>query len=177
MRRLAALLLALSLSPIVGGASGSAAVLVAQCIESAPCYTQSTPWSYTLSADELSSLGLGTTQPFTAVQTSPFNIRLDETTISFGISNSVIQIIPEFNGPRDETLPFGSFLVASVFIPPDALFAIISGTFGNSTIPHSSGVDLFIGAVPLPAALPLFATGLGALGLLTWRRKRKQTAA
>ena len=25
---------------------------------------------------------------------------------------------------------------------------------------------------PLPAALPLFATGLGALGLLGWRRKR-----
>jgi hypothetical protein len=30
---------------------------------------------------------------------------------------------------------------------------------------------------PLPAALPLFATGLGALGLLGWRRKRKNSAA
>ena len=30
-----------------------------------------------------------------------------------------------------------------------------------------------LNAVPLPAALPLFATGLGALGLLGWRRKRK----
>jgi hypothetical protein len=30
---------------------------------------------------------------------------------------------------------------------------------------------------PLPAALPLFATGLGALGLLGWRRKRKALAA
>jgi len=30
---------------------------------------------------------------------------------------------------------------------------------------------------PLPAALPLFATGLGALGLLRWRRKRKAKAA
>jgi hypothetical protein len=29
---------------------------------------------------------------------------------------------------------------------------------------------------PLPAALPLFATGLGALGLLGWRRKRKARA-
>jgi hypothetical protein len=29
---------------------------------------------------------------------------------------------------------------------------------------------------PLPAALPLFATGLGALGLLGWRRKRKNAA-
>jgi hypothetical protein len=30
---------------------------------------------------------------------------------------------------------------------------------------------------PLPAALPLFATGLGGLGLLGWRRKRKARAA
>ncbi len=31
-------------------------------------------------------------------------------------------------------------------------------------------------ATPLPAALPLFATGLGAMGLLGWRRKRKVAA-
>ncbi len=29
---------------------------------------------------------------------------------------------------------------------------------------------------PLPATLPLFATGLGALGLLGWRRKRRTAA-
>jgi hypothetical protein len=33
-----------------------------------------------------------------------------------------------------------------------------------------------VGATPLPAALPLFATGLGGLGLLGWRRKRKAQA-
>ena len=31
--------------------------------------------------------------------------------------------------------------------------------------------------VPLPPALPLFATGLGAFGLLGWRRKRKAKLA
>jgi len=31
-------------------------------------------------------------------------------------------------------------------------------------------------ATPLPAALPLFATGLGAMGLFGWRRKRKNIA-
>ena len=30
---------------------------------------------------------------------------------------------------------------------------------------------------PIPAALPLFVSGLGALGLLGWRRKRKASAA
>ena len=29
---------------------------------------------------------------------------------------------------------------------------------------------------PLPAALPLFASGLGVMGLLGWRRKRKKAA-
>jgi hypothetical protein len=32
-------------------------------------------------------------------------------------------------------------------------------------------------ATPLPAALPLFASGLGAIGLFGWRRKRKNSGA
>ncbi len=42
-----------------------------------------------------------------------------------------------------------------------------AGTFGFETQ---------ISETPLPAALPLFANGLGALGLLGWRRKRKNAA-
>ena len=62
------------------------------------------------------------------------------------------------------------------------LFA--SGT--GSLVPFSiAGVQPVSGALvfsavaetPIPGALPLFATGLGALGLLTWRRKRKAVAA
>jgi hypothetical protein len=34
-----------------------------------------------------------------------------------------------------------------------------------------------LAAVPVPAALPLFASGLVGLGLLGWRRKRKANAA
>ncbi len=39
--------------------------------------------------------------------------------------------------------------------------------------------DVFAAAAPtpLPAALPLFASGLGAMGVLGWRRKRKKAAA
>ena len=36
--------------------------------------------------------------------------------------------------------------------------------------------DTTVTATPLPATLPLFATGLGALGLLGWRRKKKAAA-
>ena len=36
-----------------------------------------------------------------------------------------------------------------------------------------TNVGSFLVATPLPATLPLFASGLGALGLLGWRRKRK----
>jgi hypothetical protein len=39
------------------------------------------------------------------------------------------------------------------------------------------GNPLFVTSpTPLPAAFPLFATGLGGLGLLGWRRKRKNIA-
>jgi hypothetical protein len=33
------------------------------------------------------------------------------------------------------------------------------------------------GTTPIPAALPLFASGMGGLGLLTWRRKKKSALA
>jgi hypothetical protein len=51
----------------------------------------------------------------------------------------------------------------------------IDGSFVTSTDISLTGTG--IAATPLPAALPLFATGLGALGLLGWRRKRKNAAA
>ena len=38
-------------------------------------------------------------------------------------------------------------------------------------------VDVEGTQTPIPAALPLFATGLGVMGLLGWRRKRKTAAA
>lgn len=45
----------------------------------------------------------------------------------------------------------------------------------------SGNADFYVSALaynatPIPAALPLFATGLGTLGLLGWRRRRKAAA-
>ena len=68
--------------------------------------------------------------------------------------------------------------------------AIMFWTVSNGSCSYSGGYDcdtdyfkvdnVVVGgtpnATPLPAALPLFASGLGALGLLGWRRKRKAAA-
>ena len=51
--------------------------------------------------------------------------------------------------------------------PPPNIFAY------EIRYPNLSGTVI---ETPIPAALPLFATGLGALGLLGWRRKRKAAA-
>jgi hypothetical protein len=52
-----------------------------------------------------------------------------------------------------------------------------AGAFFSADSGHNYSSAAAPSAVPLPAALPLFATGLGALGLLGWRRKRKAAAA
>ncbi len=47
-------------------------------------------------------------------------------------------------------------------------------SFGAVSPPDISNTTIsLVSATPLPAALPLFAGGLGAMGLLGWRRKRK----
>ena len=71
---------------------------------------------------------------------------------------------------------------------PGGLWFLGFGQGGNNGSPNTlyftDGINgetggLFgaINPVPLPGALPLFATGLGALGLLGWRKRRKAHSA
>jgi len=81
------------------------------------------------------------------------------------------------------SIPAG-VLDGAVYISNDARTLSMSGgylggTNVNNLPPFDFQITLRDGLTiaPLPAALPLFATGVGALGLLGWRRKRKAQAA
>jgi len=53
-----------------------------------------------------------------------------------------------------------------------------AGAFFSADSGHNySSAAIGASATPVPAALPLFASSLGALGLLGWRRKKKAQAA
>jgi hypothetical protein len=60
---------------------------------------------------------------------------------------------------------------------PNDVQILFSETMGSS-VGQGFSFDYAIGSVatPLPSTLPFFATGLGGLGLLGWRRKRKARA-
>jgi len=63
-----------------------------------------------------------------------------------------------------------------------AFFAldIFSGTTGNTGLVDccvGQSTPFQVSTVPLPAALPLFAGGLGVMGVIGWRRRRKAAAA
>jgi hypothetical protein len=76
----------------------------------------------------------------------------------------------------------GSFVSATdliPLIPPQGATFVPEGIpffFSNTNITASAVSDVDSSVVPLPAALPLFASGLVGLGLLGWRRKRKAAA-
>ena len=72
-----------------------------------------------------------------------------------------------FNSPPDGSPGLVELLDVAAFNLPGH-----GGWFDNGI--NAGGVE--VAATPLPAALPLFATGLGGLGLLGWRRKRKAQA-
>jgi hypothetical protein len=83
-------------------------------------------------------------------------------------SNGTSPAIPSGYSQVDYSEPTSGFISFN-----DLLITDCGISCGNSYLVQVSSIDT---AAPLPAALPLFATGLGGLGLLGWRRKRKAVA-
>ncbi len=70
---------------------------------------------------------------------------------------------------------FNLSLYIDTTIPADSVFSLYNdGT--DTGISTDLATFTPVSTTPLPAALPLFATGLGGLRLLGWRRKRKNAA-
>jgi len=117
-----------------------------------------------------SQLSSGTTVDFCASAGS---------TCSGGSSNGISPTDPPASGTF--SLTFASVLAS---ISLDEAFVRYQGITGNgfngaSGIGTNSNVVInpVISTVPLPAALPLFVGGLGVMGLVGWRKRRKQAAA
>jgi hypothetical protein len=76
------------------------------------------------------------------------------------------------------TDPKGSIIISAIGNTDfDFTSLLVEVCVGNNNCSHTFDITNSLTATPLPAALPLFASGLGALGLLGWRRKRKAQAA
>ena len=113
---------------------------------------------------------------FTLSAVDIFSSYFDVTfTIPVGVGASAI-LVGTTSGPELLSLTFYDNLANSpdTFWPNDTY---LPDGFSNESLAYSVLVSGDVDPTPLPATLPLFATGLGALGLFGWRRKRKNAAA
>jgi hypothetical protein len=126
--------------------------------------------SFTLTYDP--TLMGSTTGPIT-----PSNLLTGYGTFVYQQTNNLIRIGDNCNSVRCNAagpdLAVLNFTVDASGIPTP-VGAVISDSAGND---FDTLTTVSVTLTPLPAALPLFAGGLGALGLLGWRRKRKAAAA
>jgi hypothetical protein len=91
---------------------------------------------------------------------------------AYDLSNSVLSTVGE--SPQIGTFAATTFVLTGADISSVTFSGNDFGVYGFANEPIDTLV--LTSATPLPAALPLFASGLGALGLLGWRRKRKAAA-
>jgi hypothetical protein len=108
------------------------------------------------------------------VFSTPFNLLADNFA-SYGYQFSVSD--GTLTGLFEET-DAATYLFQFYLLPGNvALINLWFPQYGNSVIGIAPPDFVAVTATPLPAALPLFATGLGAMGLFNWRRKRKNGPA
>jgi len=168
------------------GKAHATQILVGQCLEFSACWDgPDVPWSDILTLSQLESLGLGTDQALVATQTSEFTVRLGVTTADFTVSGGpdVIETLGEYSGnshsdpgPYDPPTVVGDFT-----IPADATGLTISGTFGNSIIDSTAGVNVCLGSgscagtstIPEASTWAMMLLGFAGLGFVSYRKTRK----
>jgi hypothetical protein len=132
-------------------------------------------WSFQVGASSImsSTTGASETDSFAATGVTPLLLSSSQITYSpitapFGSYSNL------FCGDLacDQDLFFNNLVLTRIV---DDIAWSYSGT-SYETKPAGFTVIATIATTPVPAALPLFATGLSALGLLGWRKKRKSAA-
>ncbi len=131
----------------------------------------------------IGTLSLGDTFSTVLYPPNPCNGSSCELGVSFdGLIGGTITTyaLAQALGPNDLFPGSPSIIPIATFFPPNPCTGTscqASGPVVANDQPITVGtLDVTITQTPLPAALPLFATGLGALGLFGWRRKRKAQA-
>jgi hypothetical protein len=93
------------------------------------------------------------------------------------VSDSIAFLVAGQQGGMIDSLHDINISGEQYFSGPLSSPTFIPGVYTNQfnfITDHFDTTVTIAAETPLPTALPLFATGLGALGLLGWRRKRKQ---
>ncbi len=125
------------------------------------------PTTVTLSAADIIASGdllVGEILPY---KTPAFSFNNQINVFSFGFNEIALVFTTPLDSSPNSISSVVIFNVGLGFCESGADYCISSSAAGQ-VIPE---------ATPVPAALPLFAGGLGAIGLLGWRRKRKNAAA
>jgi hypothetical protein len=141
------------------------------------------PWtgSFTITFDPTGGVQSGALDAFSSNLPASY----DTFIFAYNGAGSVL-CIQEFSSTNLCSVTNGTDEAFSAFFPVTAsggltfAGALIASTSADEASGAKSGtVTMVVGtpATPLPAALPLFATGIVGLGLLGWRRKRKARAA
>ncbi len=138
-----------------------------------------------LGADDTSGLALGDTVGLT--QSLSYTIGATDATQVFktwtvdagAYTETLTSIFASSTGADNLELLLTGTISGPGFDPNSPAFFLVTVNQVASGAINWSGTESSINPLgtPLPAAMPLFATGLGALGLLGWRRKRKNAAA
>jgi hypothetical protein len=129
-------------------------------------------------ASGLGVYGMNEESPFTSFGSDQMTLS-NTGANNWGVISVLSEDLPRFattcNGAADEAASPYCIVNAQLANSNIGLIITLFSPAGDG--PNLLSDTLTIQTTPLPAALPLFGTGLGALGLFRWRRKRKVLAA